>query len=66
MLDFKTKQISKLRVQGVRLASMASCGTESSATIRRLEDLLNSEKDKSTQLLKKVSELEMAAEEKPG
>ena len=40
--------------------------TESSATIRRLEDLLNSEKDKSTQLLKKVSELEMAAEEKPG
>ena len=64
--DAKSRQISKLRTQNITLMNMATCGTESGSTVRHLEDLLNTEKSKTTSLMARITELEEAAAAHPG
>lgn len=54
----KNRQMSRLRAQNVTLMNITSGGSESSSNIRRLEELLEMERNKSSALTSIISELE--------
>ena len=66
MCDAKSRQISKLRNQNVTLLNMATSSSETGTTVRHLEDLLNTEKSKTTSLMARITELEEEAAAHPG